>query len=85
MRKLVLTLVLIVVGCDAASNSPSSSNPYSTEPQQTLREARAGFITKIVKSGESYGPPDSPTGSEFELAGQLDRLVHSGATRARRA
>jgi hypothetical protein len=67
MRKLVLTFALILVGCDASLYSPSFSNPYATEPQQTLREARAGFTTKIVKSGEWYGPPDSPPGSDFEL------------------
>ena len=65
MRKLVLSLALIVVGCDAPWNSPT--NPYSTEPQLTLREAKAEFVTSIVKSGESYGRPDSPTGSEFKL------------------
>ena len=67
MRTLVLTLALVVVGCDAKWNSLSSSNPYSTEPQQTLLEARAGFTTKIVTPGESYGPADFPTGGEFEL------------------
>ncbi|MDM8552669.1 prolyl oligopeptidase family serine peptidase [Desulfobacterales bacterium HSG2] len=57
MQKFILILILIIVGCDAAP----------TEPKQTLREARKGFVTKIVRSGESYGAPDSPTGSEFKL------------------
>lgn len=57
MQKFILIFILIIVGCDTAP----------TEPKQTLREARKGFVTKIVKSGESYGAPDSPTGGEFEL------------------
>ena len=36
-------------------------------PQQTLREARAGFNTKIVTSGEIAGPPEAPIGPEFAL------------------
>jgi len=70
MRTLVLILALIVVGCDAAPNSSSPSNPSlteSTESQETLREARKGFLTQVVRSGESYGAPDAPIGSEFEL------------------
>lgn len=68
MRALVLMLGLIVVGCDAASNSRSPSNPSVTPPQQTLREARKGFATKIISSGESYGAPEAPpAGSGFEL------------------
>jgi pimeloyl-ACP methyl ester carboxylesterase len=66
MRKLVLILALVVVGCDLPWNS-SFSNPFSAEPELTLREARTGFVTRIVKSGESYGPPDSPRGNQFEL------------------
>ena len=67
MRTLVLMLGIIVIGCDANSNSPLSPNSSSTEPEQTLREARKGFVTKIVNTGEAYGAPDSPTGNEFEL------------------
>lgn len=52
---------------DTAPNSSSSSDASSTGSQQTLREARRGFVTKVVRSGESYGAPDSPTGSDFEL------------------
>lgn len=49
--------------------------------RQTLVQARSGFTTNIVSSGEAFGPPDDPTGSEFELikyespAGQLHAYV----------
>jgi len=57
MRILVLTLALLVVGCDAGPDTTST----------TLSEARSGFHTKIVKSGESAGAPDSPPRRVFEL------------------
>lgn len=66
MRTLVFTLALVVVGC-ADPYSDSFRTPSATNPGQTLREARRGFTTKIVSSGESYGAPDSPSGGEFEL------------------
>jgi dipeptidyl aminopeptidase/acylaminoacyl peptidase len=66
MRTLILILAFIV-GCDAAPNSSSFQNPSSTEPSKTLLEARSGFVTKVVRSGESTGAPASPTGTEFEL------------------
>ena len=65
-QTILLLLAFLLISCGAA-DSPSSLNSSSTKPKQTLREARKGFVTKIVKSGESYGAPDSPTGSEFEL------------------
>ena len=49
--------------------------------RQTLVQARTGFVTNIVSSGEPFGPPDDPTGSEFDLikyespAGQLHAYV----------
>ncbi len=72
MRALVLFLTLIVtIGCDATSNSSSSSPapsaPSPPKTKQTLSEARKGFVTRIVKSGESEGAPDSPPGNEFKL------------------
>jgi dienelactone hydrolase len=63
MRTLALVLALIVAGCNVGTKSPSPSRYQS----QTLREARQGFVTKIVRSGESVGAPDSPAGSDFEL------------------
>jgi len=65
--RILLTILAFVVGCDAASNSPSSTDTSSSKPQQTLLEAREGFVTKVVKSGASFGAPDKPTGDEFEL------------------
>lgn len=49
------------------SNESSSPDTSSSTPQQTLREARKGFVTNIISTGESYGAPDAPTGKEFEL------------------
>ena len=66
MRNFFILLVLIVVGCDVALNSPAASNT-STENKQTLVEAREGFETKIVKASESNGAPDSPVGDKFSL------------------
>jgi dienelactone hydrolase len=62
MRILILIAALIVVGCDSTWNS---SNTSATQSHQTLSEARKGFVTKIVKLGESAGAPDSPTGNVF--------------------
>lgn len=73
MRKFIPLFALLVIGCDGAPNPPSLPNPTSSpnttsvNRQQTLLEARKGFTTKIVKSGESYGAPDTPPGNEFEL------------------
>ncbi|MHB8900231.1 MAG: alpha/beta hydrolase family protein [Thermoguttaceae bacterium] len=73
MRVSLLLLALVVAGCDAGSDpfsSPKSGGSHgaaSLRPRQTLVEAKKGFSTKIVKSGEPAGPPDSPAGSEFEL------------------
>ena len=59
MRAYILIVALIAAGCNGGSYSPSST--------ETLREAREGFVTKIVRSDEPAGAPDSPAGSEFEL------------------
>lgn len=68
MRMLSLIALFAVAGCDAAAtrNTPPPAGSAST-PQPTLREAREGFVTKVVDAGESYGAPDAPTGNEFEL------------------
>lgn len=63
MRWVVLAFALAVVGCDLSS----FSNPYSGQPDLTLAEAREGFKTNIVSSGDSFGPADRPTTGEFEL------------------
>lgn len=67
MRKLFILFVLVVIGCDGAPNSPSSPRTSSPGPQETLLEAREGFVTKIVKTGESHGAPDTPPGDKFKL------------------
>ena len=67
MRTIFLILPLVIVGCDAALKLPSSPNASSSDAKQTLLEARKGFVTKVIKSGESFGAPDSPTGHEFQL------------------
>ena len=64
MRRIILVLAISILGCDAAPRS-SSSTPDPSELVPTLREARQGFITRIVKHGESSGPPDSPRGLEL--------------------
>lgn len=72
MRTLFAVLALVFVGCDgiAPISLPSddlTSPRDSSKPQQTLVEARSGFTTKIVESGESVGAPDRPNGRVFEL------------------
>lgn len=61
MRKLCLLPLLVAafVGCDGL--------PTSLDTSQTLVEARSGFTTKIVKSGGSFGPAETPPPGEFEL------------------
>ena len=49
------------------SAPPAATSIASQTPQPTLAEARRGFVTNVVKSGEPAGPPDSPTGNEFQL------------------
>jgi predicted Zn finger-like uncharacterized protein len=34
---------------------------------QRLTEAKAAYQTRIISSGDSFGPPDVPAGAEFEL------------------
>lgn len=71
MRKLISLLALLVIGCESTFDPPappaSPTNTSSADPQQTLLEARKGFTTRIINSGESVGAPDTPTGNEFEL------------------
>ena len=47
--------------------APGTASDALGAGRPTLVEARRGFVTKIVSSGESFGPPDDPTGSEFDL------------------
>jgi dipeptidyl aminopeptidase/acylaminoacyl peptidase len=54
-------------GNDNGSGSTQNVNAATPNAEQTLADARKGFTTKIVKSGSSEGPPDTPTGNTFEL------------------
>jgi dipeptidyl aminopeptidase/acylaminoacyl peptidase len=64
---LLLSFSFVLVGCNPVPNLPASRNPSPMATQQTLREARAGFVTKVVRSEKPYGEPDSPRGGEFKL------------------
>jgi dipeptidyl aminopeptidase/acylaminoacyl peptidase len=66
MRTFALLSALVLIGCDVAPRVPPNAAGQSA--QQTLREARSGFTTRIVSEGEFYGPPDiPPPGCGFEL------------------
>ena len=67
--RIILLLLIILVGCDSSSDSTSlpGKSLSGKSLDQTLTEARRGFVTKIIKAGESAGTPDIPTGNEFEL------------------
>jgi dipeptidyl aminopeptidase/acylaminoacyl peptidase len=60
---LVIVTSIAVAGCCCVG---SNSN-FTPDTSQTLLDARKGFVTNVVKSGENFGAPDSPAGSEFEL------------------
>lgn len=70
MTRLLCLLLLIIAGCDQASDlggglDPSNSADNGT--QQTLLQAREGFSTHVTHEGDSFGPPDKPSGNPFEL------------------
>lgn len=90
----LLVCGIILLGFVASlANRPSDSDTRIAEfatsgdgaaaagGRQTLVQARTGFVTNIVSSGEPFGPPDDPFGSEFDLikyespAGQLHAYV----------
>jgi dienelactone hydrolase/DNA-directed RNA polymerase subunit RPC12/RpoP len=55
---------------EAAANSmtgPGAASGASGGAGGTLADARRGIVTNIVSSGEPAGPPDDPTGSDFDL------------------
>ncbi|MCC6696129.1 MAG: prolyl oligopeptidase family serine peptidase [Candidatus Hydrogenedentes bacterium] len=62
MRRVIqlLALTVFMTGCDLSPR-------LLPMPQQTLREARTGFNTKIVSTGEFAGAPETPNGPEFVL------------------
>lgn len=52
---------------EAAASSMAGPGATSGAAGGTLADARKGFVTNIVSSGESAGPPDNPAGSDFDL------------------
>ncbi|OYP38557.1 alpha/beta hydrolase family protein [Rhodopirellula sp. MGV] len=60
MRLLSLGLVVCVCVAGCARRELSGSG-------ESLVEARAGFKTTIIKTGEDYGAPDVPADDTFEL------------------
>jgi dienelactone hydrolase len=46
---------------------PNQLFPPAAGAQQTLVGAKQTFTTNIIYTGEPFGPPDSPTGTVFDL------------------
>jgi alpha/beta superfamily hydrolase len=67
LRICVAMAMVLLAGCDALSRSGRLRSAASKYQQKSLSDARKGFDTQIVKSGERGGPPDAPTGKEFQL------------------
>jgi dienelactone hydrolase len=74
MRTPIAFLALTLLGCEApqlpappAPTPSSSSSAPVANREQTLLDARSGFTTRIVKSGEPASAPETPIGNEFEL------------------
>lgn len=63
MRSSLLLIALLALGCQPID--PLTSQISDTD--KTLPEARQGFTTKIVKSGDDFGAPDIPRGNTFKL------------------
>ena len=62
MRNLIILLALIAIGCDG----PLVSS-IQERVNDSLVQARKGFVTKIVSTGEEQGAPEMPEGEKFEL------------------
>ncbi len=75
MRTLILCLTVAIVGC--SSDAPKVEGAKNT----TLAEARAGYVTKIIKTGERAPAADVPDGKTFALvkyraaAGEMNAYV----------
>ncbi|MFO1006461.1 MAG: prolyl oligopeptidase family serine peptidase [Planctomycetaceae bacterium] len=83
MRSLILLLIVCLFGCEGntsysvpshTATAPARSQPAQRTPEKEspanekcLVEAKAGFVTRIVRSDDPFGPPDVPTGPEFSL------------------
>ncbi len=68
MRALVCSLIITAAGCCIPISPPSNElkNPFEGSGK-SLREAREGFVTNLVREGEDAGPPEAPPEDEFEL------------------
>ena len=55
------------IGAATEFGDPNQLFPAAGGGQQTLVGAKQTFTTNIISSGEPFGPPDSPTGSMFDL------------------
>lgn len=67
MRINVTMFVLFLAGCGAGSDLASTVDVSANQQQQTLVQARAAFSTTIVSTGDSFGPPDQPQTTDFQL------------------
>lgn len=72
LRYLILGLTIVFLGCDGAPRpTPESTNSFKPDSapkfEQSLREARQGFVTQIVSSGDAPSPPDAPSDKTFQL------------------
>ena len=66
LRRMVDQMSHAAKNWNLTNNSvPRTTN--NTTSQQTLQEARKGFVTHVVRSGDSEGAPDSPAKNEFQL------------------
>ena len=59
--KFLLLFSLVVAGCNGAQFDEPAVR------RETLTEARANHVTKIVKEGPAQGPPEVPNGDLFKL------------------
>jgi pimeloyl-ACP methyl ester carboxylesterase len=61
--RLVFVTFLLAIGCGASQPGPPATN----REHETPLDARRGFTTRIVTSGEPAGAPEQPDGREFDL------------------
>ncbi|MCA9043033.1 MAG: prolyl oligopeptidase family serine peptidase [Planctomycetaceae bacterium] len=60
MRICLIFFSLLLVGCGGMSSNGLPPMPESTASLGNLTDAKQGFVTKITKSGEDFGPPETP-------------------------
>lgn len=73
MRVVYALMFLLLIGCHSGQNGTTSeisekaSTAVKTDNRPKLHEAKKGFVTKLIKAGEYYGPADPPPGDVFKL------------------